>query len=123
MTHATRSNPRIDLEATRENINILQRFLTSQNQSNIISAINNACLQGEDIQGGPWLQPILPLGVMFLHFPGLGDRFISPILMARKLFAELSPLGVFWVKNRAFSLPAQCLEVLGGVRCGVPREA
>lgn len=33
------------------------------------------------------------------------------------------PLGGFWVRNRAFSLPAQRLEVQGGVRCGVPSDA
>lgn len=78
MTHATRSSPRIGLEATLENINNHEHFLTSQTQSEIIFAVNNARLQGEDIQGGLCLEPCLPLEVRFLHLPGPGERFISP---------------------------------------------
>lgn len=43
--------------------------------------------------------------------------------MVRKLFAELTPLGVFWMRNGAFSPPARCLEVHSGVRCDVPSDA
>lgn len=78
MTHATRSSPRIGLEATLENINNHEHFLTSQTQSEIIFAVNNAHSQGEDIQGGPCLEPCLALEVRFLHLPGLGGKIYFP---------------------------------------------
>lgn len=55
--------------------------------------------------------------------PWAGGKIISPILMARKLFAELNPLGVFWVETDAFSPSAQCLKVHGHVGCDVTSDA
>lgn len=55
--------------------------------------------------------------------PWAGGKIISPILMARKLFAELNPLGVFWVETDAFSPRALCPEVHGCVGCDATSDA
>lgn len=79
MTHAAQSSPRIGLEVTLENINNQQCFLTfqTQPQSNIVSAVNNAHLWGEDIRGG--LRTLEPFLVRLLCLCELQERFISPL--------------------------------------------
>jgi len=77
MTHATPSSQRIGLESALENINNHQRFLTSQTQPGIISAVNNAHLR-EDMRGGLCLEPCLSLRGEVSAPPWAGGKVYFP---------------------------------------------